>query len=87
MKTTLHGLNSLYDYDVSTIISKYADNGLVETEEELRAYLREYKRRAGREFIYDSFLDKSKSIFRRLVSSNRGSKIYRSAKSIYYKLK
>jgi hypothetical protein len=87
MKTTLHGLNSLYDKDISLIIAKYADNGEAQSIDELEKYTKEYKRRAGREFLYENFLDNSKRIFNRLISSNRGSSVYRASKKIYYKIK
>ena len=87
MKTTLHGLSSLYDKDISLIISKYADNGNAQSIDELEDYAKEYKRRAGREFLYENFLDNSKKIFNRLVSSNRSSSLYQASKKIYYKLK
>ena len=52
------------------------------TEEEARIDFR-----AGIEYIYQSFLDKSKDIFTRFVADDRGSFIYKKAKKIYYYLK
>jgi len=87
MKTTLHGLGSLYDNDISLIIAKYADNGNAQSISELEEYTKEYKKRAGREFLYENFLDNSKKIFNRLVSSDRSSSVYRATKKIYYRIK
>ncbi|NNE62547.1 MAG: MBL fold metallo-hydrolase [Gammaproteobacteria bacterium] len=86
MKTTLHNMESLYDCDFNFHLTKYADNGGAKTEEEVRQYLKEYKRRCGRQFIYDSFLDSSANILQRLLFK-RNSKIKRSLKSLYYRLK
>ena len=86
MKTTLHNLNSLYSYDFNFLVTKYGDNGKAQTEIEVKEYLKEYKRRAGRQYIYDSFYDFSANIVNRVIS-DRGSKLRRLMKSIYYKLK
>ena len=87
MKTTFHNMESLYEEDFALFLAKYSDNGRAETETELNKYFKVYKERAGREFFYETFLDKSKQIFHRLVSSNRNSFIYRKAKKIFYFLK
>ena len=87
MKTTLHGMRELYDGDFIQYLSKYADNGRAETIPELKQYFKVYKQRSGREYIYQTFLDKSKSIFNRFISNDRGSLLYRKAKQIYYYLK
>lgn len=55
MKTTLHNLHSLYDGDFNFFVTKYGDNGRAESEEQLASYFREYRRRAGREWLYDQF--------------------------------
>jgi hypothetical protein len=48
MKTTFHGdVRSLYEPNFNFWVTKYADNGRAETKAELRAYLGEYRRRAG----------------------------------------
>ena len=87
MKTTLHGMQSLYEGDFIQYISKYADNGRAETISELEEYFRAYKIRSGREYIYQKFLDKSSFFFNRYISSNKGSAFYRQAKKFYFKLK
>ena len=87
MKTTLHGMQGLYDGDFILYISKYADNGRAETISELKEYFKLYKQRSGREYIYQTFLDKSSSIFNRFISNDRGSLLYRKAKQIYYHIK
>ena len=63
MKTTLHDMQSLYEGDFNLYLSKYADNGRAETISELEEYFKLYKQRFGREYIYDTFLDKSANIF------------------------
>tara|TARA_Y100001949_G_scaffold141427_1_gene123594 strand:+ start:19 stop:1374 length:1356 start_codon:yes stop_codon:yes gene_type:complete len=87
MKTTLHGMRGIYEGDFAFYLAKYADNGRAETISELEEYFKMYKQRAGREYLYQTFLDKSKDIFTRLISDDRGSFLYKKAKQIYYKLK
>ena len=86
MRTTLFGVNSLYDYDFNPLLTKYADNGGAKTELEVNSYIAEYKKRVGRKFIFDTFLDKSAQILNRFLT-NRDSRSRRLLKSIYYKIK
>lgn len=86
MKTTLFNMNSLYSYDFNFLVTKYGDNGKAKTETQVKKYLKEYRRRAGRQYIYDSFYDFSASIVNRVLS-DRGSKVRRFMKSIYYRIK
>jgi hypothetical protein len=83
MKTTLHNLTSLYEGvgNFNFNVAKYGDNGLAESEQAIRAYVREYRRRCGRDFLFDLFLDKSKILFSRFVS--RDSRTYKSARTVY----
>ncbi len=88
MKTTLHNMSSLYDYEFNQKLTKYSDNGRVFNDKELIKYANYYKKKSGREFIYYKFLDKSKSMVQRFfLTNNRNSKLYKFAKSIYYKIK
>ena len=88
MKTTLHNMESLYDTEFNQKLTKYSDNGRVFTEEQLKKYYKFYTKKSGREFIYDKFLDKSKSIVKRFfITNDRSSKFYKFAKSMYYKIK
>ena len=86
MKTTLHNMRSLYESQFAFSVTKYADNGRAETEEEVRQYLAEYRRRAGRQYIYETFLDYSKSLVNRVLT-NKGSNIRRRIRSIYYRIR
>ena len=86
MRTTFFGISSLYDHEFNPLLTKYADNGKAKTEEEVFTYINEYKKRVGRQFIFDSFLDKSASILNRFLV-NRQSRARRLIKSIYYKIK
>ena len=87
MKTTLHNLPNLYYKNLKYVIANWSDNGGVDTEEELHKYITSYKEKAGREFLYDIFLDNSKNIFFRFISKNNKSILYRFAKKIYQNLK
>ena len=86
MKTTLHNMNSLYECDFNFLLTKYGDNGLAKTESEVKKYLQEYKKRSGRQYIYDSFLASSANILNRVLT-NRSSPLRRLIKSVYYKIK
>ena len=74
MKTTLHNCSSLYEgigyNNFNFNVAKFADNGLAETKEEVKEYLREYKRRSGYEYFLNMFEDKSKSFLVRLIPRN-----------------
>ena len=86
MRTTFFGLHSLYDFDFNPLVTKYADNGKAKTEEEVYQYINEYKKRVGRRFIFDTFLDKSANLLNRFLT-NRNSRSRRLIKSLYYKIK
>jgi hypothetical protein len=86
MRTTFFGLNSLYDHDFAPLLTKYADNGKAKTEEEVSRYINEYKKRVGRQFIFETFMDKSANILNRFLT-NRESRARRLIKLIYYKIK
>lgn len=86
MKTYLIDTRSLYESNFNYIVTKYSDNGRAKTEEEVSKYIKEYKKRIGRAFIYESFLDKSASIVNRFFI-DRGSNVRRKLKQIYYKIK
>tara|TARA_B110000305_G_scaffold204092_1_gene233463 strand:- start:5283 stop:6644 length:1362 start_codon:yes stop_codon:yes gene_type:complete len=86
MRTTFFGINSLYDHDFNPLLTKYADNGGAKTEQEVHAYISEYKKRVGRRFIFETFLDKSANILNRFLT-NRNSRSRRLLKSLYYKIK
>jgi hypothetical protein len=83
MKTTLHGMQGLYEGDFNLYLSKYADNGRAETAKEIEEYFKLYKQRFGREYIYDTFLDKSAYIFNRYISTDKGSFFHKQASKIY----
>lgn len=87
MKTTLHNMRSLYDGDFNFNVAKYGDNGMVESEEDVRRYLAIYRQRAGREFLYDTFMAKASDIAVRLLSTDRGSTTFRVAKKLFYSMK
>jgi len=86
MRTTFFGVSSLYDFNFNALVTKYADNGRAKTKDEVRQYIDEYKKRVGRQYIFDSFLDKSVNMLNRLLT-NRESRSRRLLKSIYYKIK
>ncbi len=65
MKTTLHKMGSLYDGDFNFAVTKFGDNGRVNTHREVDAYLKEYRRRAGADWyyhrLYENVLDRVRS--------------------------
>lgn len=50
MKTTLHGKAALYPH-FTPYVSKYADNGLAKSRDELKRYFADYRRRAPYEYL------------------------------------
>jgi len=87
MKTTLYGVTSLYEgkgnFNFHT--TKYGDNGLAETEEEVSKYLAEYRRRAGFEYLLGILEDKSRDIVVRFAGKN--SRLYGALKYAYYQFR
>ena len=81
MKTTLHGVKSLNEGQFNYNVAKYGDNGMVETDEEVRKYLAEYRRRAGLDYLVSTLEDKSRDFLMRFAMQD--SAIYKIVKSIY----
>jgi len=84
MRTTLYDGRSLYDPDFTLCVAKYGDNAGVETPEQLRAYLAEYRRRAGLELRFAMWIDDRVRGLRGRVDPS--SRWYRAAKRLYYAL-
>jgi hypothetical protein len=81
MKTTLHGIESLYSPNFNFIVAKYGDNGLAETKQELKDYLRQYRKRSGAEWYLHQLVRGGHVIFRRYVRKDSG--LYATARSLY----
>ena len=84
MKTTLHGVDSLYPW-FTPAVAKYADNGRAKTKAELRSYFVEYLRRDPKGFLMHHLEANADHVFRRLVPSD--SKVFSATKKLYYTLK
>jgi hypothetical protein len=87
MKTTLHGLDQLnappaeFNYSVA----KYGDNGQAETEAEIAAYLAEYRRRAGIDYILSALEDQSRNFLTRFAKQD--TPLYKMMKQLYVSLR
>lgn len=84
MKTRLHNIESLYEPPINPVITKFGDNGRVETAAALRSYMTEYRRRSGGALVLHLLKEKTGRIFRRHVS--RGTPAYDLARRLYYLL-
>jgi hypothetical protein len=84
MKTRLHNIESLYEPPINPVITKFGDNGRVETAAALRTYMAEYRRRSGGALVLHLLEEKTGRIFRRHVS--RGTPAYDLARRLYYLL-
>lgn len=82
MKTTLHGVESLYP-DFSPYVAKYADNGSAKTKAELRRYFLHY-------FLRDPVASTLKAISttseQMLRAFPADSALFRQAKKVYYQI-
>lgn len=87
MKTTLHGVTSLYQGrgNFNYNVTKFGDNGVAETEEEVRRYLAEYRRRAGAEYLLGILEDRSKDFVVRFAGKNP--RLYGALKSAYFQFR
>ena len=87
MKTTLHGLDQLnappaeFNYSVA----KYGDNGQAETEAEIAAYLVEYRRRAGIDYLLSALEDQSRNFLTRFAKQD--TPLYKMMKRLYVSLR
>jgi hypothetical protein len=88
MTTTLHGpwpSSRLYP-GFTPWVTKYADNGRARTDEELRAYFAEYRRRLGLvTWLRSSFEQRAKDSLRARVSAD--SPLYQRARHLYSRAK
>ena len=85
MKTTLHNMRSLYEVDFNFYLAKYADNGRAETFDELEQYFKIYRKRIGFERIYESVMDNSANIAKRILPANRNNKLFMTSKKMINK--
>jgi hypothetical protein len=84
MRTTMHGGAKLYPH-FTPLVAKYSDNGGANTNPQLAMYFLEYFRRAPVNMLLDLLEVKSDDIFRKIVPS--GSKPYKAAQALYWKIK
>jgi hypothetical protein len=82
MKTTLHGVESLYPH-FSPIVAKYGDNGGAQTRDQLRSYFRHYRSRDPLGYLFAWAEKSGESIFRRAVREDGA--LFRATKKIYYR--
>ncbi len=89
MKTTLHNCSSLYEgpffQNFTYNIAKYSDNGHAENYEEVKKYLKEYKKRMGLDLIINGLEGKSKLFLTRILINNP--KLLEFTKKIYSRIK
>jgi len=89
MKTTLHNCSSLYEgtsfQNFTYNVTKYADNGNAENNEEVKKYLKEYKKRMGFDFFLNAFEGNSKKFLTRILINNP--KILEFTKKVYSRIK
>ena len=81
MKTTLHGVESLYP-NFSPYVAKYADNGGAKSGTELAAYFRHYRARDPVGFLMSRFTTASEQMFRNFVTED--SAAFKVVKRAYY---
>jgi hypothetical protein len=83
MRITLHNVESFHEY-FGFIVGKYADNGYVETRDEIKSYFSEYKKRAGADWIIHHLVRDGHTLFRRYVKKE--SKFYTLGRNAYVKV-
>jgi hypothetical protein len=83
MKTILHNIESVHQ-EFGFIVGKYADNGCVETRNQLKSYFDEYRKRAGPDWILHHLVNDGHTLFRRYVKKE--SKFYTLGRDAYVKV-
>ena len=85
MKTTLHGVRSLYDPNFNFHVSKYADNGKAHTRAQVREHMMEYRGRSQGEWRREELVTTVSDRVRRYVPFD--SALYRNLIRVYHKLR
>ena len=85
MRTTLHGVASLYEPNFNFTVAKFADNGRAQTRAEVREYMKEYRRRAGFALTRRILYEESMRAFKRHVHSE--SRLYKASRFVYRTLR
>ena len=85
MKTTLHGVPSLYEPNFNFYTTKLGDNGRAFSQEEVKGYMKEYHKRAKGELMFHLLEQRSAQFLRKFF--NKESKAYGFVKSLYYQWK
>ena len=83
MKTTLHGVDSLYP-DFSPYVAKYGDNGGAKSRRELRSYFLHYFLRDPVASTLKAVTTGSEQMIRAVLPAN--SALFRQAKKAYYQI-
>lgn len=82
VRTQLCGVRSLYDPNFNFIVAKYADNGRAKTAEEVKEYLKAYRRRVGlKQTLLDQFGGGAKRTLRRLLDP----RVFNRLRAVYYR--
>jgi hypothetical protein len=85
MRTTLHGVASLYEPNFNFTVAKFADNGRAQTRAEVREYMKEYRRRAGFALTRRILFEESMRAFKRHVHSENP--LYKASRFVYRTLR
>lgn len=84
MRTTLHGMDSLYSPNFNFAVTKYADNGGAETKQQVADYLAHYRRLSGLAWTQHIFSQEASKVFRRFVRNDSGA--YSIARDVYNRM-
>ncbi|MDX2222405.1 MAG: hypothetical protein SFV21_06640 [Rhodospirillaceae bacterium] len=84
MKTTLHGLESLYP-DFSPYVAKYADNGGAKTKSQLYGYFGHYFMRSPIASTLRYLTTNTERVFRKVCAED--TTLFKAAKALYYRMK
>jgi hypothetical protein len=81
MRTTLYGVDSLYDPNFGHVVAKFADNGSAQTESEIKDYMNIYKARAQVDWLLHILERDTNQKFRKYV--DKDSMLYRASRYTY----
>jgi len=81
MRTTLYGVDSLYDPNFGHVVAKFADNAHAQTEAEVKEYINTYKARAQVDWLLHILERDTNQKFRKYV--DKDSMLYRTSRSVY----
>lgn len=87
MRTTLHGVESLYRPDFSNTVGKVADNGRAQTREEVLRYRRAYDERIGPDLARAQMVERITGALHGVLARHASRSLYLGARNLHRRIR